>query len=95
MSGWDAYIAALLGDKSVMTGAAIYGQSGQPDVTHLNTIDFHVRCSFHTPVLVCVPVSLVTVTSQAHANPQPCLASQLQHTTCTYATIMPLVLSLS
>lgn len=24
MSGWDAYIAALLGDKSVMTGAAIY-----------------------------------------------------------------------
>lgn len=26
MSGWDAYIAALLGDKSVMTGAAIYGQ---------------------------------------------------------------------
>jgi hypothetical protein len=29
MSGWDAYIAALLGDKSVMTGAAIYGQGQQ------------------------------------------------------------------
>ena len=29
MSGWDAYVAALMGDKSVITGAAIYGQSGQ------------------------------------------------------------------
>lgn len=25
MSGWDAYVNALLGDRSVMTGAAIYG----------------------------------------------------------------------
>jgi len=30
MSGWDAYIAALLGDKSVMTGGAIYGQDAAP-----------------------------------------------------------------
>jgi len=26
MSGWDAYITHLLGDKSVVTGAAIYGK---------------------------------------------------------------------
>jgi hypothetical protein len=30
MSGWDAYVNALLGDKSVMTGAAIYGQGATP-----------------------------------------------------------------
>ena len=29
MSGWDAYVNALLGDRSVMSGAAIYGQ-GSP-----------------------------------------------------------------
>jgi len=32
MSGWDAYVNALLGDKSVMTGAAIYGQGATPAV---------------------------------------------------------------
>jgi hypothetical protein len=30
MSGWDAYINALRGDGSVITGAAIYGQAAQP-----------------------------------------------------------------
>jgi len=30
MSGWDAYVNALLGDKSVMQGAAIYGQGAAP-----------------------------------------------------------------
>jgi len=30
MSGWDAYIKALLGDGKVMTGAAIYGQGATP-----------------------------------------------------------------
>jgi len=30
MSGWDAYIKALKGDGSVITGAAIYGQGATP-----------------------------------------------------------------
>jgi len=30
MSGWDAYINALRGDGSVITGAAIYGQGKPP-----------------------------------------------------------------
>lgn len=30
MSGWDAYINALKGDGSVITGAAIFGQSEPP-----------------------------------------------------------------
>jgi len=40
MSGWDAYIAALLGDKSVMTGAAIYGQGDTPGLWAASSASF-------------------------------------------------------
>jgi hypothetical protein len=30
MSGWDAYVNALMGDKSVIQGAAIYGKGATP-----------------------------------------------------------------
>jgi len=32
MSGWDAYINALRGDGSVITGAGIYGAAAQPSL---------------------------------------------------------------
>ena len=48
MSGWDAYIAALLGDKSVMTGAAIYGQGQHTHHhTHLNIFTTLTVLSYH------------------------------------------------
>jgi len=40
MSGWDAYINALLGDKSVVTAAAIYGQGAAPGLWASSSASF-------------------------------------------------------
>jgi len=42
MSGWDAYITALVGDKSTITGGAIYGQGagGAPALWAASSANF-------------------------------------------------------
>lgn len=40
MSGWDAYVNALMGDKSVIQGAAIYGQGANPALWAASSANF-------------------------------------------------------
>jgi len=40
LSGWDAYVVAMLGDKSVMTGGAIYGHGDPPALWAASSANF-------------------------------------------------------